>query len=217
MIECNLRASRSLPFVCKATGVNLIKMAAGVILGGKLEGVKDSPEPKAFAVKAPQFSFMQMEGAEPTVGVEMRSTGEVASFGETLPDAMSRALIASGLRIPAKGNTGIFLADEQADLHNAKRLVDGYERAGIDFVTTAALAPTLGTGARTASIEEMVEMITSGKASLVISLNTNLNKVRKDLYKVRRKAVELQVPFLTTIEEGEAVLQCVVSPLTELS
>jgi len=215
VIECNLRASRSLPFVCKTTGVNLIKMAARVIVGGKLDGAKDSPEPAGFAVKAPQFSFMQMEGAEPTVGVEMRSTGEVACFGDTLPDAMSRALIASGLRIPAKGNTGIFLADEQADLHNAKKLVEGYRKAGIEFVTTEALAPRLE--ARTTSIEEMVGMITSGKASLVISLNTNLNKMRKDLYRVRRKAVELQVPFLTTVEEGEAVLQCVESPLRELA
>ena len=60
-------------------------------------------------------------------------------------------------------------------------------------------------------------MIGDGKVALVISLNTNLNKMRKDLYKVRRKAVELQVPFLTTVEEGEAVLLCVQSPLTSLS
>ncbi len=82
VIECNLRASRSLPFVCKATGVNLIELVAPAILGGKLASTEDVPEPKGYAVKAPQFSFMQIEGAEPTVGVEMRSTGEVACFGD---------------------------------------------------------------------------------------------------------------------------------------
>src|SRR5439155_14557998 len=91
VIECNLRASRSLPFVSKATGVNLIKLAAPVILGGRfLEVSEDVPEPKRFAVKAPQFSFMQIEGAEPMLGVEMHSTGEVACFGDTLPEAMSK-------------------------------------------------------------------------------------------------------------------------------
>jgi carbamoyl-phosphate synthase large subunit len=217
VIECNLRASRSLPFVSKATGANLIKLAATVILGGKLQGMSDVSEPKQFAVKAPQFSFMQMEGAEPTIGVEMRSTGEVACFGNTLAEAMSRALIASGLKIPSKDETGIILADEKSDLGEAKALVEEFKGAGIDFVTTALLAPFLGDVAKIASLDAMLEMISKGKVAVVLSLNTNLNRVRKDLYKVRRKAVELQVPFLTTVEEGKAVLLCVRSPLETLS
>lgn len=217
VIECNLRASRSLPFVSKATGTNLVRLAANVILGGTLEGMGDVPEPKQFAVKAPQFSFMQMEGAEPTVGVEMHSTGEVACFGKTLAEAMGRALIASGLKIPSRGATGIILADEKSDLGEAKALIEGFKRAGIGFVTTESLVPTLGDAAKVATVEAMLDMIGKGEAALVLSLNTNLNKVRKDLYKVRRKAVELQVPFLTTVEEGQAVLLCVRSPLKTLS
>ena len=217
VIECNLRASRSLPFVSKATGANLIKLAASVILGGTLQGMGDVPEPKQFAVKAPQFSFMQMEGAEPTVGVEMRSTGEVACFGNTLAEAMSRALIASGLKIPSKGETAIILADEKSELGEAKALVEGFKKAGIDFLTTDSVAPALGDVAKAASLDSMLDMISKGKVAMVLSLNTNLNKMRKDLYKVRRKAVELQVPFLTTVEEGEAVLLCVRSPLKTLS
>jgi carbamoyl-phosphate synthase large subunit len=217
VIECNLRASRSLPFVSKATGANLIKLAASVILGGKLEGMGDVPEPKQFAVKAPQFSFMQMEGADPTVGVEMRSTGEVACFGDTLAEAMSRALIAAGFKMPSKGETGIILADEKSELGKAKALVGEFKKVGIDFATTETLAPALGEMARVASIDEMLDMISKGKVAMVLSLNTNLNKMRKDLYKVRRKAVELQVPFLTTVEEGRAVLLCVRSPLKNLS
>jgi hypothetical protein len=69
---------------------------------------------------------------------------------------------------------------------------------------------------RAATVEEMSEMLASGKASFIISLSTNLNRVRKDLHGVRRKAVELQVPFLTTVEEGEAVLMCVRAPLKSL-
>jgi carbamoyl-phosphate synthase large subunit len=188
-----------------------------VILGGKLDGMGDVTEPKRFAVKAPQFSFMQMEGADPTIGVEMRSTGEVACFGDTLAEAMSRALIASGLKIPSKGETGIILADEKSELGEAKALVEGFREAGIDFVTTESLAPVLGEMAKVASLDGMLDMIGKGKVAMVLSLNTNLNKMRKDLYKVRRKAVELQVPFLTTVEEGKAVLLCVRSPLKTLS
>jgi carbamoyl-phosphate synthase large subunit len=217
VIECNLRASRSLPFVSKATGANLIKLAASVILGGNLAGMSDVPEPEQFAVKAPQFSFMQIEGAEPTIGVEMRSTGEVACFGNTLAEAMSRALIASGLKIPSRGEMGIILADERSELREARTLVGEFKKAGIDFMTTDSLARSLGEGVKVRSLDEMLGMIGKGKVAMILSLNTNLNKMRKDLYKVRRKAVELQVPFLTTVEEGRAVLLCVRSPLKALS
>jgi carbamoyl-phosphate synthase large subunit len=218
VIECNLRASRSMPFVSKTTGMNLIELAAPVLLGGKLAGMKDAPEPKTFAVKAPQFSFMQMEGAEPTVGVEMRSTGEVAAFGATLPEAMSRALMATGIRIPQKGETGIILADERSDLKQMRSLLRKFAAVGISFVTNQALSNALGEGvAKVATIDEMVEMVSKGQVSFVISLNTNMNRMRKDLFRVRRKAVELQVPFLTTLEEGEALLMCVQFPLTSLS
>jgi carbamoyl-phosphate synthase large subunit len=177
----------------------------------------DVPEPKPCAVKAAPFSFMQMEGAEPMVGVEMRSTGEVACFGKTLAEAMSRALIAAGLKIPSKGETGIILADEKSDLDEAKALLEEFKKAGIDFVTTESLAPYLGERVRVASLDEMLDMISRGKVATILSLSSNLNKARKDLYKVRRKAVELQVPFLTTVEEGQAVLLCVRSPLKTLS
>lgn len=147
----------------------------------------------------------------------MRSTGEVACFGDTLAEAMSRALVAAGVKIPSKGETGIVLADENSELGQAKALIAGFKAAGIGFVTTASLAPFLGEAASVASVEDMLAMIGKGEVAIVLSLNTNLSKVRKDLYKVRRKAVELQVPFLTTVEEGRAVLLCVRSPLKTLS
>jgi carbamoyl-phosphate synthase large subunit len=151
------------------------------------------------------------------VGVEMRSTGEVACFGDTLPEAMSRALMAAGLRIPKKGETGMILVDERSDLRKIRALLEGFGQVGIGFVSTQSLANRLGPGVvRVATADEMVEMLTGGKVSFIISPSTNLNKMRKDLFKVRRKAVELQVPFVTTVEEGEAILMCVRSPLKSL-
>lgn len=210
VIECNLRASRSLPFVSKATGVNLIKLVAPAIMGGKLQRMGDVEEPSRFAVKAPQFSFMQMEGAEPLVGVEMRSTGEVACFGDTLPEAMGKALIAAGQRIPRGGESGILLADEKSDLRGVGDLIQGFKELEIGFITTQTVKEALPVNsAAVASLDEMLTLIAQGKVGFVLSLNANLNKMRKDLFRVRRKAVELQVPFLSTVEEAEAMKECV--------
>ena len=107
--------------------------------------------------------------------------------------------------------------DERSDLRKIRALIQGFGEAGIGFVSIQSLANRFGPGlVRVATVDEMAEMLTGGKVAFVISLSTNLNKMRKDLFKVRRKAVELQVPFLTTVEEGEAILMCVRSPLKSL-
>ena len=94
VIECNLRASRSMPFVSKTRGINLIELATLAMLGKKIDGVKLSPMTVAphVGVKVPQFSFMRLSGADPVLGVEMLSTGEVACLGENFSDAFSKAL-----------------------------------------------------------------------------------------------------------------------------
>jgi carbamoyl-phosphate synthase large subunit len=102
VIECNMRASRSMPYVSKSIGRNLMKYAAGVILG---EGVPNGEGAlKKFCVKVPQFSFMRLDGADPVTGVEMVSTGEVAGFSDEFNDAFVKALTASGLRFPRNGD-----------------------------------------------------------------------------------------------------------------
>ncbi len=104
IIELNLRASRSLPFLAKATGVPLLREAARAMLGRGLsrEGIAPLP-PGRFGVKVPQFSFLQLAGSDPLLGVEMQSTGEVACFGPTFADALVKALVATGVRIVPEG------------------------------------------------------------------------------------------------------------------
>ncbi len=103
IIELNLRASRSLPFLTKATGVPLLREAARAMLGRPIsrEGVAPLP-PGRFGVKVPQFSFLQLTGSDPLLGVEMQSTGEVACFGPTFADALVKALVATGVRLIAR-------------------------------------------------------------------------------------------------------------------
>jgi carbamoyl-phosphate synthase large subunit len=204
VIECNLRASRSLPFVCKATGVNLLDVVAPVILGGSLKRTSDVDEPERFVVKVPQFSFMQIEGADPKLGVEMRSTGEVACFGASFPEALAQALIATGHKIPRKGDEGLLLLEAGQNSAGSEGLVAQFELRGIEIRTIEEESP------RT-TIDETLALISAGKVSLVLSFNANSNSKSEQLHTIRRKAVDLQVQVLSTKEEAEAFLLCVPS------
>ncbi len=201
VIECNLRASRSLPFVCKATGVNLIEVVAPAIGGGSLSRTLDVEEPKRFAVKAPQFSFLQMDGADPKVGVEMRSTGEVACFGDTFAEALSQAFLATGRRIPKKGETGLMLLEPRQDRSDASALISSFRDEGIGV-------EALDEDILKSRVDEVLAMISSGKVAFVLSFNANSNLDSELYHRVRRKAVDLQVQVVHTKEEAMALLLC---------
>ncbi|PIS05275.1 MAG: carbamoyl phosphate synthase large subunit, partial [Candidatus Buchananbacteria bacterium CG10_big_fil_rev_8_21_14_0_10_42_9] len=134
VIECNLRASRTMPFISKVKGLNIIELATKIMLG---EAVK-APKPRTglpfVAVKAPQFSFSRLRGADPVLTVEMSSTGEVACFGNNLPAAYLKSLIATGVTLPRRN---IFLSLGGANnkiefLDSAKEL----DRAGFNLFAT---------------------------------------------------------------------------------
>ena len=105
VIECNLRASRSMPFVSKTRGVNLIELSTIAMLGKKFSQVLQSCEPppiRHVGVKVPQFSFMRLSGSDPVLGVEMLSTGEVACIGENFADAFFKALQSAEFCMPLR-------------------------------------------------------------------------------------------------------------------
>ena len=202
VIECNLRASRSLPFVCKATGVNLIELVAPVVMGGRLPRTNDIEEPRTFAVKAPQFSFIQMDGADPRLGVEMRSTGEVACFGETYPLALSKALVATGHRIPRAGDRGLMLMEEGQGTDLSSEMTLSYSQHGVALTTVSAESSPEG-------IAGALDGISRGEYSFILSFNANRNSTSKALERIRRKAVDLQVQVITSREEANAFLLCI--------
>ncbi|MDE1858499.1 MAG: carbamoyl-phosphate synthase (glutamine-hydrolyzing) large subunit, partial [Thaumarchaeota archaeon] len=201
VIECNLRASRSLPYVCKATGVNLIDVVAPAMKGGSLTRTTDVEEPKRFAVKAPQFSFLQMDGADPKLGVEMRSTGEVACFGETFPEALSQAFLATGHKIPRRGEAGLLLLEHWQDGGGLAKLLKGFREKGIEVME-------LDEKSLKSRESEVLSTISTGKVSFVLSFNANSNVDSELFHRVRRKAVDLQVQVISTKEEAEALLLC---------
>ncbi|HUI38495.1 MAG TPA: carbamoyl-phosphate synthase (glutamine-hydrolyzing) large subunit, partial [Thermoplasmata archaeon] len=138
IIELNLRASRSLPFLTKATGVPLPREAARAMLGRPLSRTGLAPlPPNRFGVKVPQFSFLQLAGSDPLLGVEMQSTGEVACFGPTFSDALVKALVSTGVRLAPDGGTAFLSVggtlNKEALLPVARRVSElGYRLAATE-------------------------------------------------------------------------------------
>ena len=136
IIELNLRASRSLPFLTKATGMPLLRQAARAMLGRPLEHEGLAPLPPGrWGVKVPQFSFLQLAGSDPVLGVEMQSTGEVACFGPTFPDALVKALVATGVRLAPKGGRAFLSVG--GPVHKASLLPTARELRRLGFKLAA--------------------------------------------------------------------------------
>lgn len=210
VIECNLRASRSMPFVSKTIGLNLMEIAADAIFGKKIKS--QEMVPKKFCVKVPQFSFMRLEGADPITGVEMVSTGEVACFGETFDDAFIKALIASGIKIPQKGDPILITVggDKKPVLPIAKKL----QNEGFSIFATEHTANTLKENKINCEILHKIsekkqpnikDYLTDKKIKFVINIpSVNNGEISKqifdDEYLIRRTAVEFGISIITNLE-----------------
>lgn len=219
VIECNLRTSRSMPYVSKTIGVNLIELATYAMMGkrfSKMKGVAKFQNPRHFGVKVPQFSFMRLSGADPVLGVEMLSTGEVACLGRKFGDAFLKALQSSGFKIPLIGSS-ILITVGSKELKGkivplAKKLVN----LGMKIYATEHTAETLrnaGIGNITVlhKIREkgkkpnILDHLLNGKIELVINIPSpnasgRLDEVLKDEYIIRRLAIEFNIPIITTYE-----------------
>ena len=142
VIECNVRASRSFPFVSKVMGVDLIEMATKAIMGKPLVPYPQTTLPRdCVAVKVPQFSFSRLSGADPVLGVEMASTGEVASFGVDKFEAYLKALMSTGFRAP-KANILLSIGSYK-DKKEMLPSVEKLQGMGYELFATAGTADYL--------------------------------------------------------------------------
>lgn len=204
VIECNLRASRSMPFVSKTVGVNLMEMAADATLGKEI--IDGEKVPKRYGVKSPQFSFMRLEGADPVTGVEMVSTGEVACFGKTFEEAFLKSLIASGFRLPKIGDTILISSNDNSIIPVVRKLANmGFEI----FVPSNSLGLFDTTNMRINAIngvsdngKNVLDYIANREIKLLINIQSLDGSIAvKDAdYIIRRKAVEFGVPLITNLE-----------------
>ena len=224
IIELNLRASRSLPFLAKATGVPLLREAARAMLGRPLtrDGIAPLP-PGRFGVKVPQLSFLQLTGSDPLLGVEMQSTGEVACFGPTFSDALVKALVATGVRLAPRRGTAFLsvggrrLKEELFPI--ARRLRELEFKLAATEDTGAFLAERGLRGIRILhKVSEpdrhpnVTEGLDRGEIDLLLNVPASLTQEKlehmlEDDYVLRRRAVELGIPLFTSLETFRAYVE----------
>jgi len=225
VIECNLRASRSMPFVSKTRGINLIELATLAMLDKKFEGLKTCglPPTSHFGVKVPQFSFMRLSGADPVLGVEMLSTGEVACLGENFADAFSKALQSAEFRIPPKGGSVLITVGGEEPKRRAVPLAKAFEEMGFQIYATEHTAEVLkAAGINSISVlskvkessenPNILDYLQNQKIDLVINVpmankQRNYSDVLTDGYIIRRQAVEFNVPVITNLELASALVR----------
>ena len=220
VIECNLRASRSFPFVSKVYKHNFVEMAIKAAMGCPIAKNGRSPHDLGYVgVKAPQFSFTRLQGADPTVGVEMSSTGEVGCLGDDFEEALLKALISVGFRFPIRSvllSTGP-LADKLTFLESARLM----QSLGINFYATRGTAEFLaGYGIQSSLVRwplenlspNAMEVIEEQRVDLVINIPKNYQEmeVTNDYY-IRRKAVDFGIPLVTNIQMANRLAEAIFS------
>ncbi|OAQ21406.1 carbamoyl-phosphate synthase large subunit [Thermosulfurimonas dismutans] len=222
VLEVNPRASRTVPFVSKAIGVPLARLATWVMLGESLKslGFTKEIEPKHISVKEAVFPFRRFPGVDVMLGPEMKSTGEVMGIDQDLPLAYAKAQFAAGMRLPTSGRVFISVRDRDKDkvVPVAKTLLEcGFEilatRGTAEYLKNCGLSarvvPKISEGLR----PNAVDLLKNGEIHLVI--NTAEGKVsREDAYLIRRFAMELDIPYATTIS-GARAMACAISRLHE--
>jgi carbamoyl-phosphate synthase large subunit len=220
VIECNLRASRSFPFSSKVTGYNFIEIATLAMLKKKpLEFFKKQNyktlDLDHVGVKASQFSFSRLKGADPVLGVEMASTGEVACFGDDMYEALLKAMISTGFKIPGKK---ILLSigrieDKAAFLKSAQKLTDmGYELYATEntsrFLTENGITNTFLYKIRSDMKPNLLDVLGEKVIDLVINIPKNYSREEvTDGYLIRRKAIDFNIPLITNLQLAQNVVE----------
>jgi carbamoyl-phosphate synthase large subunit len=212
ILEVNPRASRTVPFVSKATGRPLAKIAAMLMVGRTLDDLKiaDAPIPRYTSVKESVFPFSKFPGADTILGPEMRSTGEVMGIAATFPSAFGKAMLASGIELapPPLGGAslGAFLSvkdeDKPAVIHIARRL----QALGFELSATRGTAGALARASVSVKVVQkvnegsphVVDAIRGGAIAMVVNTTTGAKEVR-DSYSLRRQTLLANIPYFTTI------------------
>jgi carbamoyl-phosphate synthase large subunit len=215
VIECNLRASRSFPFVSKVTGSNFAREAMRRMLGAAGPVHNDSLNLDHVAVKAPMFSFSRLVGADPMLGVEMMSTGEVGCFGDDLHEALLHALRATGFRFPQRGvllSLGpvadkYWFADEARAIAEELRLPLYATRGTAEMLAEVGI--TCSAVAKNADEQpNALKLIERGDVDLVINVPREYDALgRPDGIHIRRAAVDASVPLITDLQLARAVVE----------
>jgi carbamoyl-phosphate synthase large subunit len=217
VIEANPRASRTVPFVSKAIGIPLAKLACRVMLGECIADLElpDQPTDRGHVcVKEAVLPFNRFAGADSLLGPEMRSTGEVMGIAEDFPTAFAKAQAAAGARLPPRGT--VFLTVADSDKAASTAIAGSLQELGFEVIATRGTAQALRRmGIRAEAINKLgegpdnvVERIERGEVDLVINTPTG-TRARSDGYEIRAAAVARGIPCITTISGGMAAVRAI--------
>jgi carbamoyl-phosphate synthase large subunit len=218
VLEVNPRASRTVPFLTKVTGVPLVRLAVAIALGSTLgaEGFARGdgiwPEAPLVALKAPVFSMAKLLDVDTHLGPEMKSTGEVMGVDRAFAPALWKSLVAAGLAPARSGKVLVTVADK--DKAEVAPIIEGFHWLGYDLVATAgtaALVRSLGIDVieirkLAEGSQDILKLIRSGECAAVINSPTLGKAVDRDGFLIRRAAVEARVPCLTSLDTALAVV-----------
>ncbi|MHA1479728.1 MAG: ATP-binding protein, partial [Promethearchaeota archaeon] len=226
VIECNLRSSRSMPYVSKSRGINLMRLAAEVIMGGKIpQRLMNLPLGNYVSVKAPMFSFMRLDKADPVLGVEMSSTGEVACIGENFPDALMKSLEAADMNVPIEG--GNILISVGGDKLKSEVIPLAREISKLGFTifatedTKNALTKNDIDAVKLYKVHEyglepnIMQCLQDGRIDMVINIpmpttvEEKFKTIMEDEYKIRRMAVDYNIPVIINLQLAKAVIDAI--------
>ncbi|CEH13480.1 carbamoyl-phosphate synthase [Ceraceosorus bombacis] len=233
VIECNVRAARSFPFVSKVSGVDAIQMATDIMLGLPVDPYPPLQMPSGgyVGVKVPQFSFSRLAGADPILGVEMASTGEVACMGRNKYEAYLKAMIASGIKLPTKNvllSIGSFSEKQELlpavrtlhalgfNLYGSSGSADFYSEHGVPVIHLEALPEDdewKGEEGSKAAYS-LLTHLDQGLSSLFISLPSK-NKYRRPVnftsmgYRARRLAIDRSIPLITNVKNAKLFVEAI--------
>jgi len=221
VIEVNPRSSRTVPYISKVTGVPMIDLATRCMNDERLSdlgyGTGIFKQPPYVAVKVPVFSFEKLGNVDTQLGPEMKSTGEVLGIASTREEALYKGMRAAGYKMKKEG--GIFISVRDQDKAQILHVAHKFAKLGFKIYSTGGTAAKLkSVGLDAISVGKVYEsennilpLIESGKVSYVISTSTKGRNPDRDSVKIRRKAVERNVPCLTSIDTADVVADCLMS------
>lgn len=216
VLEANPRASRTVPFVSKATGIAWAKLAARVLAGDKIKNLVIKKKPKTHvAVKSPLFPFIKFPGVDPICSPEMCSIGEVMGEGENFAAAFAKAQLAVGQKLP-KSPARIFLSIHDGDKSKIGNLAKSLVRFGFELVATKGTHLFLNKqGIPSALINKLqegsphiVEALLNGKIQMVFNTSKEKQQIA-DSYLIRRTALERGIPYFTNIHAAKAAVEAI--------
>ncbi len=227
VIEVNPRASRTVPYISKVTGVPMVDLASRVMLGASLPdlgyGTGLYRTPPYYAVKVPVFSFEKLSDVNSLLGPEMKSTGEVLGIGKTTAEALFKGLCSAGFRIPAKTkDVGIFISVDTHDYLEvvglAKKLQDLGMRLYATTGTASAIA-SLGIDVTTVPCMDespaVFDLLESGNVDFIIYTGALVDATMGDYITLHRRALQLSIPCLTSLDTADALANIFASRYTE--